>query len=104
MDWFCFKTIAAAYSPLSTIRHYFVSHPQHSAPDDLRPEAAAVDEGAFDAGAGQFFQMAAGLAQLDAAKLDLADAERLADQVVEGNAGGEKIATGVEMGEGELVF
>src|SRR5215475_2108522 len=70
--------------------------------EDVRVQAAPVDEVLDDAGAGEFLQVAAGLADLDAEAFHIADAEPLADQVVQPDAAHHYLAAGLRAGEADV--
>jgi RNA polymerase sigma factor (sigma-70 family) len=70
----------------------WVSDRDRAPGEDVRAQAAAVNELLDDAGAGELLQVQAGLADLGAEALHLADVEALADQVVEPDAAGHDLA------------
>jgi hypothetical protein len=62
-----------------------------------------VDEIFDDPGAGQLLQVAARLAELDAQTLDVADAETLADQVVEPDVTHHDLPPGLGAGQADVL-
>ena len=70
---------------------------------DVRAQAAAVNEVLDDAGAGQLLQMQARFADLSTDALHLADVEVLADEVIEPDAAGHHLAAGLRSGEPDVL-
>src|SRR5713101_6891298 len=79
-----------------------VADRDRSAGQDVRPQPAAVHEILDDPGAGEPLQVQARLAELDSETLDLADAEALADQVVDPDAADHDLPTGLRPGEADV--
>src|SRR5215510_7751013 len=71
--------------------------------EDVRVQATAVDEVLDDAGADEFLQVAAGLADLDAEALHVADTEPLADQVIQPDAAHHHLAAGLRAGQADVL-
>ena len=80
-----------------------VADADRSAGQDVRPKTAAVDEIFDDPGAGELLQVTARLAELDAQALDVADAETLADQVVEPDVTHHDLPPGLGAGQADVL-
>src|SRR5205807_483641 len=85
-----------AVGPAGTLRSlHRVSGPDHPTGQDLRAQAAPVDQPGSHAFAGEPFEVAAGLAQADPPQADGADGELPTDQLVERDAPGGDVAAAV---------
>jgi hypothetical protein len=81
----------------------WVSDRDRATGDDVRAQAAAVNEVFDDAGASHLLQVQAWLADLSTDALHLADVEALADQVVEPDAAGHDLASGLRASEADVL-
>jgi hypothetical protein len=72
--------------------------------EDLGAKAAAVGEAAEEAGLGEGFEVAAGVAEFDSATADGADSEFAADQGIKCDASGQEVTARLGGGEDDAVI
>jgi hypothetical protein len=80
-----------------------VAEADDAAGDDVRPEAAAVDEWAEESGSGESFEVGAWFGVPAADAFDGGDPRASADETVEGDSAGDDVAARLLPGELDLV-
>src|SRR5579875_18876 len=92
----------SAGAPGRHVGEHRVADADRAAGQDVRADAAAVDEVLDDPGTGELLQVQARLAGFDAEALHLADPEALADQVVEPHPADDDLPPGLRPGQADL--